>query len=173
MDNFFLALMIAQVLSGLIAFAYFLVTHKRCLFFILLMPVLAYVYYGHLIKIRDFPEKPSGDSACYVYKTYREYNSIFLSMFYEDPAFYKVFDKKSRRCLYTSNFYDDHGPGPDYVLDDAFYSKDCTRFTPPDELDTPQENLRTLWRDVLRIGKEAYRQVWGCVVTDLEKIGIL
>ena len=174
MDDLDFVSVIFTSLSLLIAVGYFLVTHKKCLLFTLLMPVLAYIYYGYLFKIRDFPEVPSGESACYVYKIYYEgYDSIFLSMMYEDPAFYKIFDKKSKKCLYTSNFYDDHGPGPETVLDDGFYSKDCTRFTPPEELDTPQENLRTLGRDVLRLGKEACRQLWGRVTTACEKIGIL
>ena len=94
-------------------------------------------------------------------------------MSYEDPAFYKIFDKKSKRCLYTSNFYDDHAVWPDNVLDEGFYSEDCARFMPPDELGTPQEKLRVLGREVLRLGKEACRQLGERVVRAFEKMGIL
>ena len=173
-DDFDFVTVIFKVIFLLIALGYFLVTHKKCLLFVLLVPVLAYIYYGYLFKIRDFPEEPSGESACYVYKIYYEgYDSIFLSMSYEDPAFYKIFDKKSKRCLYTSNFYDDHAVWPDNVLDEGFYSEDCARFMPPDELGTPQEKLRVLGREVLRLGKEACRQLGERVVRAFEKMGIL
>lgn len=69
----------------------------------------AYVYYGIIIKIRDFPE--DGDvslSGCYVTKGYIiDFDeSMLLNFIYKDPGFIKVFDAKTKKCIYTSDIYD-------------------------------------------------------------------
>ena len=70
---------------------------------------IAYVYYGIIIKIRDFPE--DGDvslSGCYVTQLYLIDwdDSTLLNWVYRYPAFVKVFDLRTKSCVYTSNIYD-------------------------------------------------------------------
>lgn len=73
----------------------------------------AYIYYVHIIKIRPFPE--AGDislSGCYVAEVYsidrtpfRWDGSLLLNHIYHYPAFIKIFDAKTKKCLYTSDFH--------------------------------------------------------------------
>lgn len=70
---------------------------------------IAYVYYGIIIKIRDFPEDGEVSlSGCYVTKGYSiDWNeSTLLNFIYREPRFIKVFDAKNKKCIYTSNIYD-------------------------------------------------------------------
>jgi len=75
----------------------------------LLLMISIYVYYTIIIKIRPFPE--DGDmslSGCYVTKCYDvEWDdSWIINWIYYYPSFVKVFDAKTKKCIYTSDIYD-------------------------------------------------------------------
>jgi len=72
----------------------------------LLLMISIYVYYTIIIKIRPFPE--DGDmslSGCYVTKCYDvEWDdSWIINWIYYYPSFVKVFDAKTKKCIYTSD----------------------------------------------------------------------
>lgn len=66
----------------------------------------SYVYYGIIIKIRDFPEDDDVSlSGCYVTQLYSIDwdDSTLLNWVYRYPAFVKVFDLRTKSCFYTTN----------------------------------------------------------------------
>lgn len=82
-----------------------------CLLYILgitsIILCIAYVYYGIIIKIRDFPEDGEVSlSDCYVIKGYSIDWNERLNFIYREPRFIKVFDAKNKKCIYASNIYD-------------------------------------------------------------------
>lgn len=86
--------------------------HKSIVCIIILIAIvfcISYIYYGIIIKIRDFPD--DGDislSGCYVTRLYSIdwNNSTLLNWIYRYPAFVKVFDLRTKSCVYTSNIND-------------------------------------------------------------------
>lgn len=75
---------------------------------ILCICIFIYIYYAIIIKIRPFPE--NGDispSGCYVTNLYMisQNESFILNLFYQYPAFVKIFDASTNKCLYTSDIY--------------------------------------------------------------------
>lgn len=93
-------------------------TNKKCKKWIILTGILGvscillyisfYKYYTDTIKQRPFPEdgrlSPSG---CYVTKRYyiEQEDSFIIALLYNTPAFIKVFDDRTKQCVYTSNIY--------------------------------------------------------------------
>lgn len=93
-------------------------TNKKCKKWIILAGILGasclilyislYIYYTDTIKIKAFPEdgklSPSG---CYITKLYfiSQKDSYIIDYLYYMPSFIKVFDAKTKECLYTSNIY--------------------------------------------------------------------
>lgn len=86
---------------------------KKRLFILLcvgvVIPIILYVYYTIIIKIRPFPEdgrlSPSG---CYVTRIYSisQKHSFIIDYNYSGmAAFVKVFDAKTKQCVYNSNIY--------------------------------------------------------------------
>lgn len=75
---------------------------------ILCICIFIYIYYATIIKIRPFPDHGELSlSGCYVTNLYliSEDDSFILSLFYQSPAFVKIFDAKTKKCLYTSDLY--------------------------------------------------------------------
>lgn len=82
-----------------------------CLLYILgitsIILCIAYVYYGIIIKIRDFSEDGEVSlSDCYVIKGYSIDWNERLNFIYIEPRFIKVFDAKNKKWIYASNIYD-------------------------------------------------------------------
>ena len=79
-----------------------------CIAVLLAISIYIYVYYTVIIKMRLFPE--NGDvslSGCYVTELYFiGSESPFVEDIYYYPGFVKVFDAKTKKCLYTSDIYD-------------------------------------------------------------------
>lgn len=78
------------------------------LFFIFMIVIFLYVYYGYIFKIRAYPE--DGDlslSGCYMTEIYYIgwNDSHFLNIIYNQPVFVKAFDVKTKKCTYTSRIY--------------------------------------------------------------------
>lgn len=113
--------------------------------------VFCYCHYAFFIKMREYPEENcfTLESPCYMAKFCRITRSFFLNLVYDQPSFYKIFDKKTQKPLYTSNIFD----RPDAVCSDirlwksTFYSEDCTRFSPPPELCTPWKKIQSMFSD--------------------------
>lgn len=86
---------------------YFIVGIMLCICLAVSIPL--YIYYTITIKERPFPENgilsPSG---CYVTNIYfiPQKDSYIINIIYYYPAFIKVFDAKTKECLYTSDIYD-------------------------------------------------------------------
>ena len=114
-----------------------------CIAVLLAIFIYIYVYYTVIIKIRPFPE--DGDvsvSGCYVTKLYAVTwdDSKIVNWIYYYPAFIKVFDAKTKKCVYTSDIYDDIYLYPLFKRKNhtsyGFYeiNTSCNReFTPPEE----------------------------------------
>lgn len=78
------------------------------LFFIFILITSLYVYYGYIFKIKPYPQ--DGDlslSGCYMTEIYYISwdDSCFLNIVYNQPVFVKLFDTKTKQCLYTSKIY--------------------------------------------------------------------
>lgn len=71
--------------------------------------ITLYVYYTIIIKIRPFPEDGIlSASGCYVTRMYnipRKYSIIINYIYSGNAAFVKVFEAKTKQCVYTSNIY--------------------------------------------------------------------
>lgn len=112
----------------------------------LVLCITAYLYHTILIKIRPFPEdgrlSPSG---CYVTKMYYidQLDDFIIDYNYSGmAAFLKVFDAKTKKCVYTSNIYHLDALSPLIEFDNRIrygflsINTECKKkFVPPEEFE--------------------------------------